>query len=157
VNRETPPDYRRVKVAALQQLAAGGDSAAARELERRGVTFDAAVDVKRLDYPALRSLVLAWNEGTMPADREQSRARAEEAQRELEIRYAVDVKLWRPNERYPTPPPAPPWTWPRHRRCEDWQRPTGSTLYPSEQARQAAQLAARTTGHNRGRRAAESD
>ncbi len=129
---DAKPDYRRAKVAALQQLAASGDAAAARELARRGVTAAIALDVTTLDYAALRALVLAWRDGIMPADRDRNRALAEQAQAELEARYRADAQVRRAwQDPAPTPPPAPPWTYPRAPRYQDWQRPMASTLYPS--------------------------
>lgn len=135
-----PVDYTKTKTSALQQLASGGDVAAVRELERRGIDVTTAVEVTKLDYAALRTLVLAWNDGVMPADRDRSRALARQAQAELEVRYRVDAKLWDGRGVAPQPPPMPPWEWPRPPRCVDWQRPTGSKLYPSETDRVRAQV-----------------
>lgn len=129
---ETPADYRRVKTAALQQLAGAGDVAAAKELERRGLAFRPAVNVVTLDYHALRALVLAWNNGTMPSDRERSRDLALQAQAELEIRFRVDDKLWDGIGVAPQPPPLPPWKYPQQPRCADWKRPEWSKLYPKQ-------------------------
>lgn len=125
-------DYRRTKISALQQLAARGDLAAVRELERRGVVSEGGVDVAALDYQALRALVLAWRSGHMPEDRERSRSLAVLAQAELELRYRVDSGLWDGHGPAPRQVPAPPWLTPQRPRCTDWQRPAGSTLYPSE-------------------------
>ena len=137
---EKVTDYARVKVAALQQLARGGDREAIRELARRGVAEVAPVDVTALDYAALRALVLAWRDGTMPADREQSFALALQAQAELEVRYRVDSRRWDGQTPEPQPPPLPPWLWPRGERCIGWQRPNSSKLYPSDTDIQRAQF-----------------
>ena len=93
-NDAPPVDYRKAKVSALQQLAAGGDSAAARELQRRGIDPSTVIDVTALDYLGLRSLVEAWRDGVTAEDLSRNRATAERAQFELECRYRVDVKLW---------------------------------------------------------------
>jgi hypothetical protein len=135
-------DYRKAKTSALQPLAAAGDRAAVQELERRGVIVGAAVDITKLEYLALRSLVLAWRDGVMPEERARNRSLAEEAQRELEIRYRVDSKLFNGTGRAPRQPPAPPWDAPDVPRCRAWQRPTGSTLYPSHFDRARADMEA---------------
>ncbi len=129
-NEATPVDYGRAKVAALQPLAAKGDRHAVRELARRGITPSADADVTKATYLELRSLVLAWRDGTTRAERDRALVLACQAQRELEIRYAVDLKLHDGHGRAPVPPPAPPWKAPRPPRCRDWQRPKGSTCYP---------------------------
>jgi hypothetical protein len=140
------PDYRRVKVAALQQLAAGGDKAAAEELQRRGVEARSEVDVTRLDDPALRALVRAWRDGVMPDERQRSRALAERAQFELEVRFKVDSKRWDGLGREPRPPAVAPWLAPRPARVINWQRPTGSKLYASDEDMARARFNAMARG-----------
>jgi len=132
VNEAATPNYQRVRISALQALAAGGDLEAIKELGRRGVEVGAAVDVRTLDYGALRALVQAWRDGAMPDERERNRTLAERAQAELEARYRTDVKLHQASDPMPTPPPPPPWLAPRLARTAPWERPTGSKLYPSE-------------------------
>jgi hypothetical protein len=143
------PDYAKVRTTALQRLAASGDVAAQRELQRRGAgdTPTAVVDVATLDEPALRQLVRAWNDGAMPEDRAQSRALAERAYAELALRARVDLRLWqaetaayRLRTPAPQPPAAAPWTVVRPARVQPWQRPAGSTLYPSEADQVRARL-----------------
>jgi hypothetical protein len=128
----TMVDYRRAKASALAQLASRGDRQATRELERRGLAPSTALDLAALDYLALRQLVKAWRDGVLPEERQRSEDLARRAQVELELRYRVDVQLWDGAGRTPQPPPAPPWEAPRQARCEDWRRPSGSTLYPPE-------------------------
>jgi hypothetical protein len=129
MSRDT--DYRRTKPAALQQLAARGDRAAVRELERRGIAAQPHVDVTTLDARTLRDLVLAWRAGATPEERAQNRARAVEAQAELQARYRADRVLYeRHGGRPPRDVPAAPWDVPRPPRTQDWQRPTDSKCYP---------------------------
>jgi hypothetical protein len=127
-----PVDYSRAKASALEQLAAGGDRQAIRELERRGIRPGDALDVTKLDYLALRRLVQGWRQGVMPEDRKRNAELARRAQAELEIRYRVDLKLRETSGRAPQAPPVAPWEAPRRPRCEDWRRPGGSTLYPPD-------------------------
>ena len=134
---EDTRDYRRAKGAALQALAAGGDAAAARELERRGVAFAPAIDVTTLDTAQLRTLVAAWRDGTGVDERARHRKLAEEAYAEIIVRYRVDVRL---QPTHAVPPGLPPWVRPRTPRCEPWRRPQGSKLYPSDADRDRSEL-----------------
>ena len=152
-------DYRKTKVSALQRLAAAGDTKASGELARRGVKPAASVNVATASYSELRDLVLAW-----PTADAAGRELALQAQHELLCRWAVvqrqgiEAGRWKV---YPfaAPPPVPPWLVPRPARCIGWQRPDGSTLYPSETAVQRARLSALAKTvqeqRERGRRAAE--
>lgn len=128
---DRPVDYRKAKPAALQHLAAGGNQEARRELARRGLDASTAVDVTTLDYLELRRLVLGWRDGGLPEDRARSRDLAERAQLELEARYRADVALHDGRSPTPTPPPPAPWTVAALPRCQPWQRPKRSTLYPT--------------------------
>lgn len=150
-------DYRRVKESALQQLAAAGDQAAVTELQRRGVAVSPDVDVTRLDHASLCQLVQRWQDGVMPDERARNFELAERAHAELGARYRVDLKFWDGRSPQPQPPLPAPWLAPRPRRCQDWRRPQGSTLYPSEVDRARAEMsrAAREVYAERGRRAAE--
>lgn len=152
---ETPaPDYRRAHTAALQRLAASGDTAARHELQRRGAgERPAALDLARHDEATLRRLVAAWNDGILFEDRVHSRAVAEAALAELTLRARVDQRLWEQETAAyrqrvpapPTPPPAP-WLQARRARTRPWQRPRGSTCYPSpeDEVRARMQDLART-------------
>jgi hypothetical protein len=138
---ERRPDYRRAKLAVLQTLAGAGDSAAIAELNRRGVAI-ADFDVTKLDAAALASLVNRWQEGVLPDDRAASRALAVRAHAELSARYRVDLRLWDGRGVAPQPPLIPHWRWPRPPRSVPWQRPAGSTIYPSDHDRTRAQIGA---------------
>ncbi len=137
--------FDRLADAVLGRMARAGDAEAARELERRGVA--PAVDLTALDYAALRRLVIAFREGTTPEARARSFEQAQRAQVELEVRWHVAQKhgTW---ELYPhdQAPPVPPWAVPRPPRCISWVRPQGSKLYPSEQDRTRAAIAALARG-----------
>jgi hypothetical protein len=132
MKNSTRPDYRKAKVAALQQLAAAGDNAALKELQRRGETITTAIDVTMLEYLQLRDLVLRWRDGVTPDERRRNREVAERAQHELLARYRADAKLWDGQGKEPQPPPAAPWEAPKTPRSQGWERPAGSKLYPPE-------------------------
>jgi hypothetical protein len=141
---EARPDYRRVKDAALQALATGGDAEATKELARRGIAVVPVANIETMTEADLHRLVHAWRDGRMPADRERNSKLAVRAQAELEARYRTDIKLrktWSA-EPLPQPPSTPPWRWPKPSRCEPWQRPDGSTLYPSPAEEEAARFRA---------------
>jgi hypothetical protein len=103
---------------------------------------DDAVDVTKLEYPALRQLVIAWNDGATLEERKRSRQIAELAQFEIEIRFKVDARMYDGRGPEPIPPLPAPWLKPRPARCVDWQRPTGSKLYPSPEDEARSRLAA---------------
>lgn len=137
-----PVDYAKVKTAALQALASGGDAAALEELERRGLQVE-AFDVERADYLTLRALVGRWRDGRTTDELARSLELARRAQGELRARRAtVAAAGWSPAEAafygpdpavVPDLPPPAPWELPREPRCRSWRRPTGSTHYPSEE------------------------
>lgn len=143
-----PVDYGKSKVSVLQRLAAGGVAAALRELQRRGIVATPAGDVTRLDYRDLRALVIGWR--VAPGDTAEDLARRRDlalrAHADLLVRHRVMQKHgWRPADVTfygPDQPalPVPPWEIPRPPRVASWQRPQGSTLYPSEQDIQRAAL-----------------
>ncbi|MEP7307649.1 MAG: hypothetical protein ABJA98_19270 [Acidobacteriota bacterium] len=142
MTNETPQaDYSRAKASVLRQLAAGGNRTAAAELERRGLDVSAAVDFATMNVVALRGLVRAWRDGGSPEERARNRALAEQAHQELDVRATVDAKLWDGTGAPPQRPQVPPWLIPTPPRCVNWQRPGGSTLYPSERDRTRAALA----------------
>ncbi len=144
-----PLDYRKVKTSALQALAAGGDGFAIEELERRGLELSAVIDVTTADYLTLRQAVLRWSDGRTPEECQRSRALAERAQGELEVRFTVDMKRWnwQGPDPEPQPPPAPPWLHPLPVRCVSWKRPAGSSLYPSDADRERARFNAVAFAH----------
>lgn len=147
-------DYKRVKDAALQQLARGGDQAAVAELGRRGVPREiAAIDVTALTDEDLQRLVRAWRDGVFPEDRAESLNIAKRAYAEIEVRHRVEARLLQERGKPAPPPPAiGPWLIPASPRCVGWERPAGSTLYPSEldHARAAlAELAAQVYRNHR--------
>lgn len=131
---ERAPDYGRAKTATLQHLAAGGDQAAMRELQRRGLEVAAVVDVEGMSYLELRRRVLGWREGRSVDERDRNRDIAIRAQLELEARYRTDTKLYDGRGASPKAPPTPPWLYPREPRCAGWQRPQQSSVYPAEPA-----------------------
>jgi len=134
-----PLEYVRTKLAALQGLASGGDKAAAKELNRRGVALVSPDDVTAAAWVQLRAKVLAWRDGGTEVEKAASFHLAQRAQDELVARWRTRSALgWRMSDAHIFGPlhidgvPAAPWTIPRPPRCISWQRPMSSTLYPSE-------------------------
>jgi hypothetical protein len=153
-------DYGRMRLSALRQRAAAGDVEAQAEVARRGAP--APDDLASLLYLALRGLILAWRpqEADTPEELLRRRELAVRAQAELEVRRRVvqrtgwrdeDLPYFGPNAALPTPP----WLEPRPRRCASWERPEGSSLYPSERDVQRSRLSAAAIDYYSGRRAAE--
>jgi len=153
MKNESRADYAKVKVSALQELAARGDKAAVRELGRRGVEVVSPSDVTKANYLALRRLVLAWRDGATMTEQAESLNLAQRAQEELAVRWRTRSRLgWRKEDADTFGPedldalPMAPWMIPPAPRSVSWKRPTGSTHYPSPESIARAKLgqAART-------------
>lgn len=134
-------DYSRMRTSVLVARKLLGDAAAAAELERRGSTQTAPTDdVTRMSYTALAEAVKAWRpaKGDTAETLAKRRDLAVRAYREQAARLAVVSKCgWRPSDAEFYGPegatlPTPPWRIRRQPRCQSWQRPQGSKLYPSQ-------------------------
>jgi hypothetical protein len=147
-------DYSKARDRVLRRLAAGGDHAAEAELARRaadGVVQAAGVDVTKLTYMELANLRHAWRDGSSRDEVARSFAIAEAAHQEMHVRRVVLARIgWRSSDASVFGPPLDgqdlpgiaPWNVPLPPRCISWRRPTGSTLYPSDEDRQRARFAA---------------
>lgn len=140
-------NYLKVKLTALQGLASGGDKAAAKELNRRGVALVSPDDVTKATYLQLRAMVRAWRDGASEVARADSFHRAQCAQDELVARWRTRSRLgWRKEDADVFGPPdidslpMAPWLIPPAPRCISWKRPTGSTHYPSPESIEGARL-----------------